>query len=121
MKKTITLSAALLALMLAGCGKSSPEGAVEKFYHATQAKEYSTALTYTNLTDKEKEPLLDLLESLDMNIYEYEIKATQIESDSTATVCLRLVTSNSLDADSTENELDIPCVKQGKEWKVKFI
>ena len=122
MKKITILLTALMALMVAGCSKSTPEQAVDKFYHATQNNDYKTALTYTNLSDKEKEPLLNLLENMDMVIHEYEILGSNIdEGDTTATVYMRLVTANNINPDSSETELNIPCVKHGRHWKVKFI
>ena len=122
MKKITLLFAGLMALAVAGCVKSTPEQAVDEFYKATQNNDYTTALTYTNISDKEKEPLVNLLENMEMVIYEYEILGSNIDKgDSTATVYLRLVTANNINPDSSETELNVPCVKMGRHWKVKFI
>ena len=94
---------------------------VDKFYKATQNKDFAKALTYTNVEEPERTQLVTLLENMDMIIYEYEILGTNIdEGDSTATVYLRLVTANNIVPDSNENELNVPCVKVGRDWKVTF-
>lgn len=122
MKKTTVLFAVLMAMAFTGCVKSSPEATVDSFYQATQNNDYATALSYTNISDKEKEPLINLLENMEMVIYEYEVLGSNIDKgDTTATVYLRLVTANSLNPDSSATELNVPCIKIGRHWKVKFI
>lgn len=121
MKKTIVLFASLLAILVAGCGNKTPDQVVEKFYKATQAHDFATALKYTNLEEPERTQLINLLENMDMTIYEYEVLGSNIdEGDTTATVYLRLVTANNIVTDSNETELNVPCVKEGRDWKVTF-
>lgn len=121
MKKTIILIASLFAIVMAGCSRMTPDQVVDKFYKATQNKDFAKALTYTNVEEPERTQLVTLLENMDMIIYEYEILGTNIdEGDSTATVYLRLVTANNIVPDSNENELNVPCVKVGRDWKVTF-
>ena len=69
MKKTIILFAALIAVTLASCSSDTPDKVVDKFYHATQAKDFSKALTYTNLTGPEKDVLIEYLQNMGMVIY----------------------------------------------------
>ena len=121
MKKTIIFFTALLALFVAGCGSSTPDKVVDKFYKATQAHDFATALKYTNLEEPERTQLINLLENMDMTIYEYEVIGSNIdEGDTTATVYLRLVTANNIATDSNETELNVPRVKEGRDWKVTF-
>ena len=76
----------------------------------------------TNISDKEREPLVNLLENMEMVIYKYEILGSNMDKgDTSATVYLRLVTANNINPDSSETELNVPCVKMGRHWKVKFI
>jgi len=122
MKKKIILLSVLATMFMTGCRQEPPETVVDNFYKATQTKDFEQALTFTNLTDKEKEPLLALLSNMDMEIYEYEIYGSNIdEGDTSATVYIRLVTSNKSNPQKEEVELNIPCVRQGRDWKVKFL
>ena len=50
MKKITLLFAGLMTLAVAGCVKSTPEQSVDNFYKATQNNDYTTALTYTNIS-----------------------------------------------------------------------
>lgn len=121
MKKTIILFAALIAVTLASCSSDTPDKVVDKFYHATQAKDFSKALTYTNLTGPEKDVLIEYLQNMGMVIYDYEVLGSNIdEGDTTALVYVHLVTSNSVNTDTSETEINIPCVKEGRRWKVSF-
>ena len=121
MKKTIILLASFFAIVMAGCSSKTPDQVVDKFYKATQDKDFVKALSYTNLEEPEKTQLITLLENMDMIIYDYEILGSNIdEGDSTATVYLRLVTANNIVPDSNESELNVPCVKVDNEWKVTF-
>lgn len=121
MKKITILLASLLAILVAACGSKTPDQVVDYFYKATQEHDYTKALTYTNLEEPERTQLVNLLENMDMTIYEYEVLGSNIDDgDTTATVYLRLVTANNIQTDSNETELNVPCVKQGREWKVTF-
>ena len=51
MKKTIILFASLFAIVMAGCSSMTPDQVVDKFYKATQDKDFAKALTYTNLEE----------------------------------------------------------------------
>ena len=121
MKKTTILFTAILAILMAACNNNTPDRVVEKFYKATQAQDFEKALEYTNLEEPDRTYLATFLQNMEMVIYDYEVLGSQIdEGDTTATVFLRLVTSNNIVTDSIENELNVPCVKVGKEWKVTF-
>lgn len=121
MKKTIIFFVSLLAIAMAGCSSKTPDQVVSLFYKATQEQDFAKAMTYTDLDEPEREQLITLLENMDMTIYEYEVLGSNIdEGDTTATVYLRLVTANNISPDSNSNELNVPCVKVGKEWKVSF-
>lgn len=120
MKKTIILFAALIALAMASCSNDTPDQVVDKFYRATQVQDFEKALTYTNLNDEEKEVITEYLKNVGMAIHDYEVLGSNIdEGDSTAIVYVHLVTAN-ITADSSENEINIPCVKEGRKWKVAF-
>ena len=123
MKKITILLSALMALSFSGCKNSNtPEQAVLNFYQATQNNEYQQALTYTNLAPEEQEQVLQVLDQMGMVVHNFEVIETNIdEGDSTAFVTLHLVTSNAYNPDNMSNDLDIPCVKVGDKWKVKFI
>lgn len=121
MKKNIIILSALLALFVAACSSDTPDQVVEKFYHATQVGDYDEALTYTNLNGREKEVLTEFLENMGMSIYSYEVLGSNIdEGDSTALVYVHLMTSNSIKTDTSETEVNIPCVKERRKWKVRF-
>ena len=120
MKKTILLFTALFALLATACSSDTPDQVVDKFYHATQANDYAKALSYTNLNDAEKEVLVEYLKNMGMVIHDYEVLGSNIdEGDTTATVYVHLVTAN-INADSSETEVNLTCVKEGKDWKVAF-
>lgn len=123
MKKTTTLLAALIALSFIGCNRSNtPDQVVIDFYKATQENEFQKAMTYTNLAAEEQEQVIQVLDQMGMVIHDYKVIETNIEEgDSTAFVTLHLVVSNAYNPDTMSNDLDIPCVKVGDEWKVKFI
>lgn len=121
MKKTIILLVSLLAIVVVGCSRKTPDQVVAQFYKATQAQDYKKALSYTNLEEPEKTQLINLLENMDMVIYDYEVLGSNIdEGDTTATVYLRLVTASNISPDSNMSELNVPCVKVGGNWKVTF-
>ncbi len=123
MKKIAILFSALLTLSIMGCKNTdTPEKVVVKFYQATQNNEFQEAMNYTNLAPEEQEQVIQVLDQMGMVIHRYEVLETHIEEgDSTAFVTLRLVTSNAFNPDSISNDLEIPCVKVGNEWKVEFI
>jgi len=123
MKKITILLSALLAFSFIGCkNNNTPEQVVLNFYKATQENEFKQALSYTNLAQEEQEQVIQVLDQMGMVIHSYEVIETNIdEGDSTAFVTLHLVTSNAYNPDTMSNDLDIPCVKVGDEWKVKFI
>ena len=121
MKKNIIFLTALFAIIVAGCGRNTPDHAVDMFYKATQAHDYAKALEYSNLENGDREYLIAYLEKMGMVIHEYEVLGSNIdEGDTTATVYLHIVSSNKNAPDSLENELNVSCVKRGNKWKVKF-
>ena len=121
MKKTIIILAALFALFATACSSDTPDEVVDKFYHATQVGDYDKALTYTNLNGPEKEVLTEYLKNMGMVIYDYEVLGANIdEGDTTALVYVHLMTSNSINTDTSETEVNIPCIKDGRNWKVTF-
>ncbi len=121
MKKNIIILTALFAMFVAACSNDTPDQVVDKFYHATQVGDYDKALTYTNLNGQEKKVLVEFLKNMGMSIYDYEVLGTHIdEGDSTALVYVHLKTSNSINTDTSENEINVPCVKEGHKWKVIF-
>ena len=120
MKKTILLFTALFALLAAACSSDTPDQVVDTFYHATQANDYAKALSYTKLNYAEKEVLVEYLKNMGMVIHDYEVLGSNIdEGDTTATVYVHLVNAN-INADSSETEVNLTCVKEGKDWKVAF-
>ena len=123
MKKTAILLSALMALSILGCKNSNtPEQVVLNFYKATQDNEYQKAMTYTNLAEEEQDQVIQVLDQTGMVIHNFEVLETNIEEgDSTAFVTLHLEVSNAFNPDTMSNDLDIPCVKVGDKWKVKFI
>jgi len=123
MKKITILLSALVALSFIGCNRSNtPDKVVLNFYKATQENEFEKAMTYTNLADEEQDQVIQVLNQMGMVIHDYKVLETNIEEgDSTAFVSLHLVVSNAYNPDTMSNDLDIPCVKVGNEWKVKFI
>lgn len=121
MKKITILLAAVLTLSLMSCSHDSPEKAVDNFYKAAQEQDFATALSYSNFPENEREQVIPYLEELGMEIYGYEILGSDIdEGDTTATVFLKLVTAG-FSNDSTESEINVPCVLCDEGWKVKFI
>jgi hypothetical protein len=123
MKKITILLSALLALSFIGCkSNNTPEQVVLNFYQATQENDFHQALNYTNLAQEEQEQVIQVLDQMGMVIHSYNVIESNIdEGDSTAVVTLHLVTSNAYNPDTVGNDLDIPCVKVGGDWKVKFI
>lgn len=123
MKKTAILLSALMALSILGCkNNNTPEQVVLNFYKATQDNEYRKAMTYTNLAEEEQDQVIQVLDQTGMVIHNFEVLETNIEEgDSTAFVTLHLEVSNAFNPDTMSNDLDIPCVKVGGKWKVKFI
>ncbi len=123
MKKIAILFSALLMLSFLSCThKNTPDSVVTQFYQATQENNFQKAMTYTNLAQEEQEQVIQVLDQMGMVIHRFEVIETTIdEGDSTAFVTLHLVTSNAFNPDSNSSDLEIPCVKVGNEWKVKFI
>lgn len=123
MKKSTTLLSTLLAFSFFSCQSSNtPEQAVLDFYKASQESNYPQALSCTNLTPEEQEQVIQIMAQTGMVIHSYEVIETHIdEGDSTASVSLRLVSSNAFNPDTTSNDLNIPCVKASGQWKVKII
>ena len=86
-----------------------------------QAKDFAKAVTYTDLEEAEKEVLITYLENVGMTIYSYEVLGSNIdEGDTTALVFVHLETANNVNADTSVTEINIPCVKEGRKWKVTF-
>lgn len=124
MKKITTLAIASLAFAMAGCsnGNNTPEKVVNNFYQATQNNEFSQAMEYTNMAEEEREQVISLLGETGMVIHDFKVTDSRIEEgDSTAWVSLHLVVSNAFHPDTMGNDIEVPCVKVGKDWKVKFI
>ena len=79
-------------------------------------------MSYTNLAKEEQDQVIQVLDQMGMVIHNFEVIETNIdEGDSTAFVTLHLEVSNAYNPDTMRNDLDIPCVKVGDQWKVKFI
>ncbi len=123
MKKITILISAFMALSLLGCKSSNtPEQVVLDFYKATQENDFLKAMSYTNLAKEEQDQVIQVLDQMGMVIHNFEVIETNIdEGDSTAFVTLHLEVSNAYNPDTMRNDLDIPCVKVGNQWKVKFI
>jgi hypothetical protein len=118
MKKYTIALAAACALFLASCS-NKPEEIVNDFYLANQSNDYEKALSYTDLPEEAQPQVIEYLESMGMVIHEYEILGTTIdEGDTTALVDLRLVTSNAFHPDSIFDQIKVPCVKDGRKWRV---
>lgn len=116
-----------LAFLFMGCNKLSertlsPEQVVDSFYHSVQAGEFAHALTFSTLDGDEADEVIDLLDNMGLNVCEYQVLGSTIdEGDTTATVQLYLSVTNALSSDTTASEIDIPCVKYGKRWRVQFM
>jgi len=123
MKRITVLLSAIMAITLMGCSsKNTPEQVVLNFYKATQENDFTKAMSYTNLAEEEQEQVIQVLDQMGMVIHEYSVNETNMEEgDSTAFVSLHLVVSNAYNPDTMSSDLDIPCVKVGNDWKVKFI
>lgn len=123
MKKTTTILCAALALSLAGCSRSkTPVEATSNMYQAIQNHQYEKALKYTNAEGEKREILLQTFQSFDYNqIIEYTILDTFDDcNDSTASVAVSLTTVNDSSPDTIRTDIDVPCIKQGRNWKVAF-
>ncbi len=123
MRKNTVLLSALMAFSFFSCQSgNSPEKAVLNFYKASQKSDYPKALTYTNLSQESQEQAIQVMSQLGMVIHSYEVIETHVDDgDSTASVALRLVSSNALSPDTAAANLSIPCVKVDNLWKVKLI
>lgn len=124
MKRIALVLCALLAFTLSSCGnKNTPENAVENFYKASQANEQEKALEYTNLSEEDRQHVLEFVDQMGMVIHEYKVLNSTIdEFDSNyATVTLHLVSSNAFNPDTISNDIEVPCVKVNGEWKVNFL
>lgn len=124
MKKITTLAVAALAIAMASCTNkdNTPEKVVNNFYQATQNNEFDKAMEYTNLAEEERAQVVEIIGNTGMVIHEFSVIDSRIEEgDSTAWVSLHLVVSNAFRPDTVGNDLEIPCVKVDKQWKVKFM
>lgn len=118
--KTILLAAAMV-LPFTGCHDSTPSDAVAAFYRTWQQQGIHEALAFTNLPEEERERTARAVSETGMSVLRFEILDSHIEEgDSAAFVKLRLVTAGAA-SDTMRNDLDIPCVKAGGVWKVRFI
>ena len=122
MKKRALTLAAIFALSLCGCSNDSPEKAVEGFYKASQEHDMMKALSYTNVDESEREQIAEIVNTMGIEIIDYEILNTVIdEGDTTATVELTLRATSAQAPDTIESTPHIPCLKTQSGWKVLFL
>ena len=122
MKKRALTLAAIFALSLCGCSNDSPEKAVEGFYKASQEHDMMKALSYTNVDESEREQIAEIVNTMGIDIIDYEILNTVIdEGDTTATVELTLRATSAQAPDTIESTPPIPCLKTQSGWKVLFL
>lgn len=122
MKKRALTLATIFALSLCGCSNDSPEKAVEGFYKASQEHDMMKALSYTNVDESEREQVAEIVNTMGIEIIDYEILNTVIdEGDTTATVELTLRATSAQAPDTIESTPKIPCVKEGNAWKIIFL
>ncbi len=118
MKKFTFAMAAACAFVLVSCG-NTPEEAVNNFYTANKANEFEKAMTYTDLPDEARPLVVEFLDSMGMVIHDFEVTgSTMGAGDTTALVDLHLVTSNAFNPDSIFDDIVVPCIKDGRTWKV---
>lgn len=120
MKKIIVLLSACMAFMFIGCGtKNSPAGIVNGYFEATQAQDYETALTYTNLSEEDAAAWIEQIEGLGMVIHEFAVTNSTIdEGDTTATVNTHVLWSSAFNIDTVESEIPTVCHKIDGKWKI---
>lgn len=122
MKKRALTLAAVFAITLCGCSNDSPEKAVEGFYKASQKHDMMKALSYTNVDESEREQIAEILNTMEIDIVDYEILNTIIdEGDTTATVELNLRATSLQSPDTIQSTPQIPCIKTQDGWKVIFL
>lgn len=122
MKKRALTLAAIFALSLCGCSNDSPEKAVEGFYKASQEHDMMKALSYTNVDESEREQIAEIVNTMGIDIIDYEILNTVIDKgDTTATVELTLRATSAQAPDTIESTPQIPCLKTQSGWRVLFL
>ena len=120
MKKRTLIIATLCVMLLAACGPK-PGEVVEEYYKAVQAKDYNTALNYSNVTDDVRDVVIQLLDSSEVVVHNYKVIGSTIDpGDTTATVKLHLVTSNAYNPNKIADDIDVPCIKSGSNWVVEL-
>ena len=121
MKKRTLIIATLCVMLLAACGPK-PGEVVEEYYKAVQAKDYNTALNYSNVTDDVRDVVIQLLDSSEVVVHNYKVIGRTIDpGDTTATVDLYLSTSSIQHPDSIADNIKVPCVKSRGKWVVKML
>lgn len=122
MKKRALTLATIFALSLCGCSNDSPEKAVEGFYKASQEHDMMKALNYTNVDESEREQIAEIVNTMGIDIIDYEILNTVIdEGDTTATVGMLLHVSSQQSHDTLTSSPTTSCIKTKKGWKVKLL
>ena len=121
MKKRTLIIATLCVMLLAACSPK-PGEVVEEYYKAVQAKDYNTALNYSNVTDDVRDVVIQLLDSSEVVVHNYKVIGSTIDpGDTTATVDLYLSTSSIQHPDIIADNIKVPCVKSRGKWVVKML
>ena len=117
---TLIISTVILAVVFCACsGSSSPKAVVNDYYKALKSGDFEKAMTYTDLPEEARPVVIEYLDSIGMVIHTFEVTGSTLgEGDTTAFVNLHLVTSNAFFPDSIADDIIVPCIKNGRNWKV---
>lgn len=98
------------------------ESVVRDFYQSVQNKDYTTAMTYTNVAEDEASQVADLLAQMNMDIMDFGVDSSRIDAgDTTATVFVHLRVSSVYANDTALGTPSIPCAKRDGKWIVLFM